>query len=227
MEKGVSRPLPSGRGGREGTPPVRSRRSGGNPPRPVAAVGREPPATRRGKLGTSSAARDTRARAAHASAGSGPGLLRTSSNFPGPQPPRGTAVPRDSSLASRGGHLYWHWAFESPQSVKGVVRKELGEENTPQARGGGVPGTSLRCVAYEDWGGEGWEEKGGRTVGRSHGWEGGPQASHRRAEAWPRPGALPHSPVGRGALCRTPTNVPPPARRATCAWCCCPSCTTR
>mmetsp|Transcript_14207 Transcript_14207/g.48975 ORF Transcript_14207/g.48975 Transcript_14207/m.48975 type:complete len:562 (-) Transcript_14207:193-1878(-) len=28
--------------------------------------------------------------------------------------------------------MYWHWAFESPHSVKLLVRKLLGEDNTPQ-----------------------------------------------------------------------------------------------
>ncbi|CAI7811656.1 unnamed protein product, partial [Closterium sp. NIES-54] len=30
------------------------------------------------------------------------------------------------------GFLYWRWAFESPHEVKVLVRKMLGEENTPQ-----------------------------------------------------------------------------------------------
>lgn len=34
---------------------------------------------------------------------------------------------------SRGlGFIYWQWAFESPHEVKVLVRKLLGEENTPQ-----------------------------------------------------------------------------------------------
>ncbi|GAB4823527.1 hypothetical protein N2152v2_010573 [Parachlorella kessleri] len=41
-------------------------------------------------------------------------------------------VPRDCPLAEQDGLLYWQWAFESPHSVKVVVRRELGEENTPQ-----------------------------------------------------------------------------------------------
>jgi hypothetical protein len=31
-------------------------------------------------------------------------------------------------------HLCWKWAFESPQNVKLVVRKELGEDGFPQVK---------------------------------------------------------------------------------------------
>lgn len=48
--------------------------------------------------------------------------------------PPGRPVPPESPLAEKDGQLYWQWAFESPHNVKVVVRKELGEENTPQVR---------------------------------------------------------------------------------------------
>jgi hypothetical protein len=43
-------------------------------------------------------------------------------------------VPKDTELSSQGNPLYWQWAFESPHNVKLIVRKELGDENTPQVR---------------------------------------------------------------------------------------------
>ncbi|RMZ56146.1 hypothetical protein APUTEX25_004570 [Auxenochlorella protothecoides] len=45
---------------------------------------------------------------------------------------RVVTFPPESPLAEKDGQLYWQWAFESPHNVKVVVRKELGEENTPQ-----------------------------------------------------------------------------------------------
>ena len=40
-------------------------------------------------------------------------------------------VPPNHALSRQEGLLYWQWAFESPHSVKVVVRKEIGEA-TPQ-----------------------------------------------------------------------------------------------
>ncbi|CAI5506680.1 unnamed protein product [Closterium sp. Naga37s-1] len=41
-----------------------------------------------------------------------------------------SALPSPPALLQ--GFLYWRWAFESPHEVKVLVRKMLGEENTPQ-----------------------------------------------------------------------------------------------
>lgn len=41
-------------------------------------------------------------------------------------------VPPTGPLAKQEGMLYWQWAFESPHNIKVIVRKELGEDNTPQ-----------------------------------------------------------------------------------------------
>ena len=48
---------------------------------------------------------------------------------------RQVVIPSDQelSVAHRNTYLYWQWAFESPPSVKLLVRQELGEENAPQA----------------------------------------------------------------------------------------------
>ena len=47
-------------------------------------------------------------------------------------------IPADCPLSEmHGGLMYWKWAFESPANVKIVVRRELGDENTPQVRTGG------------------------------------------------------------------------------------------
>ena len=45
------------------------------------------------------------------------------------------AVPGHSPLADKSGLLYWQWAFEAPLSFKAIVRREMGEENTPQVGG--------------------------------------------------------------------------------------------
>jgi hypothetical protein len=45
---------------------------------------------------------------------------------------RKVTVPRSGPLRPLDGLLYWQWAFESPPSVKVIVRKELGEVKTPQ-----------------------------------------------------------------------------------------------
>ncbi|PSC76100.1 E3 ubiquitin-ligase ARI4 [Micractinium conductrix] len=45
---------------------------------------------------------------------------------------RQVTAPANSPLAEKSGLLYWQWAFEAPLSVKAIVRKELGEDNTPQ-----------------------------------------------------------------------------------------------
>lgn len=40
---------------------------------------------------------------------------------------REVQVPRDSSLYEKQGLLFWHWAFECPQSIKRVIRSHLGD----------------------------------------------------------------------------------------------------
>ncbi len=42
------------------------------------------------------------------------------------------ALPERFSGERPRGFVYWQWAFESPHEVKVLVRKMLGEENTPQ-----------------------------------------------------------------------------------------------
>ncbi len=44
---------------------------------------------------------------------------------------REVRVPKDNPLANKQGLLFWHWAFESPHSIKVLIRRELGE-GTPQ-----------------------------------------------------------------------------------------------
>jgi hypothetical protein len=61
-------------------------------------------------------------------------------------------VPEESPLADKSGLLYWQWAFEAPLSIKAIVRRKMGEENTPQvggwvgAVGGCVGGQLVGCV---------------------------------------------------------------------------------
>eukprot|EP00204_Picochlorum_oklahomense_P000599 CAMPEP_0118800452 /NCGR_PEP_ID=MMETSP1161-20130426/2345_1 /TAXON_ID=249345 /ORGANISM="Picochlorum oklahomensis, Strain CCMP2329" /LENGTH=434 /DNA_ID=CAMNT_0006728279 /DNA_START=129 /DNA_END=1433 /DNA_ORIENTATION=- len=44
---------------------------------------------------------------------------------------REVRVPQSNALANKQGLLFWHWAFESPHSIKVLIRRELGE-GTPQ-----------------------------------------------------------------------------------------------
>ena len=60
---------------------------------------------------------------------------------------RMVVVPPESELSNRAaGCLYWQWAFESPHNVKVVVRKELGEENTPQVCHAPCPPSHVCCI---------------------------------------------------------------------------------
>ena len=47
--------------------------------------------------------------------------------------------------------LYWQWAFESPQNIKTIVRRELGPDNTPSVRN--LPDSQQPLVrpVWEKW----------------------------------------------------------------------------